>query len=244
MNTVLGNYKEGLNISSYTLFHFTNKYEIIEKILTPQTSGLKFSRIYEKIPGTKLAYYTDSISFCDIPLSMIKNHVNWYGAYAIGLKKSVAKKLGATPVFYCHSKTVGIPHSNNKKSKEFYENCPWFTSRIKQSYGKQAFENNGEISYKNRKFYNEREWRIIASFENMELIDYQKESDLMNYLSNNPSKKQFDNVRFNIEDIEYIILEKSSDISQFMNFITQNYKKKVNEILTKVLFFDKLKNDL
>ncbi|MBQ8422446.1 MAG: hypothetical protein IJX11_09325 [Bacteroidales bacterium] len=247
MNSTIGSYPERTNISSQTLFHFTSSYNVIEKILSPSSgqkiSGFKFSKIYEKIAGTKLAYFVDSISFCDIPLSMVKNHVNWYGAYAIGIKRSALKILGASPVFYSHSKTDRIPHNSNSNSIEFFKSSPWFTSRLKQVYGKQVFENDGELYFKNRKFYNEREWRIVGNIEQMEVVSYKNESELIQYRKQ-IAPSYLPNVEVAIDDIEYIILEKSTDLPNFVSFVSTHYPTLQNEFLTKVLLYDKLKNDL
>lgn len=247
MNHVIGSYPEHSNLSSSTLFHFTSSYDVIEKILGPSSdnkvSGFKFSKIYEKIAGAKLAYFVESISFCDIPLSMVKNHVNWYGAYAIGIKKSVLKVLGISPVYYSHSKTKGIPHNSASSSINFYKSVPWFTSRLKQVYGKQVFENNGILSFKNRKFYNEREWRIVGDFDKIEIITYKNEMELIQYRKQIASNN-LPNIEVNIDDIEYIILEKSDDLKKFVPFVYKHYPNLQNEILAKVLLYDKLKNDL
>lgn len=247
MNDTIGSYNERSNLSSYTLFHFTSSYDIIEKILTPSSNnrikGFKFSKIYEKISGTKLAYFVDSISFCDIPLSMVKNHVNWYGAYAIGIKRKALKELGASPVYYSHSKTAGIPHNSKSKSLDFYKSSPWFTSRLKQVYGNQVFDNNGKLYFKKRKFYNELEWRIVGNVEQMEIITYKNEQELIQYRQN-ILQSNLANIEVNIDDIEYIILEKSADLKSFITFVSKYYPDLQNEFLAKVLLYEKLKNDL
>ena len=247
MRNKLGSYPERTNISSQTLFHFTDSYDVIEKILSPSSdhkiSGFKFSKIYEKIPGTKLAYFVDSVSFCDIPLSMVKNHVNWYGAYAIGIKCSAIKALGASPVYYSHSKTVGIPHNISSHSIEFYKDIPWFTSRLKQFYGKQVFDDNGILSFKNRKFYNEREWRIVGNMGQIEVIQYKNEKELIQY-KNSLIPNALPNVEVDIDDIEYIILEKSHDLESFAAFLGLHYPGLQNKFMSKVLLYDKLKKDL
>ena len=247
MNNILGSYPERSNLSSHTLFHFTSAYNVIEKILTPvspqRISGFKFSKIYEKIAGTKLAYFVDSISFCDIPLSMIKNHVNWYGAYAIGVKRSALKTLGASPVYYTHSRTEGIPHNSSSNSVAFYDSVPWFTSRLKQVYGKQVFDNGGNLTFKNRKFYNEREWRIVGNVNQLDVITYRNESELIKYKKQIPSSN-LQNIEVGIDDIEYIILERTADLHNFILFVNKFYPTSQNELLAKVLLYDKLKNDL
>jgi len=86
-------------LSSHSLFHFTHRYETIQKIIR---NGFKYSIIGEKILEKKIFYTVPSISFCNIPLSSIQEHVSWYGGYGIGVSPKFAKSINATPVIYYH----------------------------------------------------------------------------------------------------------------------------------------------
>ena len=91
------NHKE--NLSSSVLFTFTPKMEymldMIIKGIVPRYS-------YERLPGSKKNYIVPMKFFCDIPLGKVKNHMQRYGYYGIGLKKSFLQEHGATPVIYIH----------------------------------------------------------------------------------------------------------------------------------------------
>jgi hypothetical protein len=86
-------------LSSDTLFHFTtwdNLIGILENEFYPKFSLEKFS-FKNNISNISAV---PMISFCDIPLSQIKLHVNRYGSYGIGLKKEWGITKGINPVLY------------------------------------------------------------------------------------------------------------------------------------------------
>jgi hypothetical protein len=49
-------------------------------------------------------YSIPMVCFCDLPLSLIRKHLDEYGGFGIGLRKSWGVKHGVEPVFYTHSK--------------------------------------------------------------------------------------------------------------------------------------------
>lgn len=101
------------NLSSQTLFHFTPSLDNLKGILS---GGIRYGMFAEKLPKGKMAYFVRGISFCNIPLSMISEHVDWYGTYAIGLKRSKLREIGTSPVFYVHSDTKMFPTKERSRS--------------------------------------------------------------------------------------------------------------------------------
>jgi hypothetical protein len=80
------------------------------------------------------------VCFCDIPLSSIRNHINVYGRYAIGLSKEWGKKKHISPVMYALSNSISAKvirkslstiekciHKSNKHVQTLYSNNPTYT---------------------------------------------------------------------------------------------------------------------
>jgi hypothetical protein len=100
------------NISSNVLFHFTKSLDNIVDILT---SGFYPHYCPEYLLGP--TYTADALTdnppshaasmvcFCDLPLSLIKSHLNEYGQFGIGLKKQWGINHGVSPVFYIHDQS-------------------------------------------------------------------------------------------------------------------------------------------
>ncbi len=80
-------------LSSNSLIHLTQKKEALIGILE---NNFKIKYCYEIINTSsgKINAAFPMVSFCDIPLSQIKEHINKYGSYGIGLKKNGRIKMG------------------------------------------------------------------------------------------------------------------------------------------------------
>src|ERR1035437_3707797 len=95
------------NISSNVLFHFTKSLENIVDILT---SGFYPHYCPEYLfgplhiaaasSGMPPAHAAPMVCFCDLPLSLIRKHLDEYGQFGIGLNKKWRINNGVTPVFY------------------------------------------------------------------------------------------------------------------------------------------------
>ncbi len=90
-----------MNPKSHTLFHFTKSSETLHKILLggfwPRYC-LEDVRWLEYEEFDFVAY--PMVCFCDIPLSRIDEHVEFYGEYGIGVTKEWAESIKATPIQY------------------------------------------------------------------------------------------------------------------------------------------------
>ncbi len=221
-------------LSSYTLFHFTSSLENLGSILK---GGLRYSWIAEKLPIPRVGYLLQSICFCNIPLSMIEEHTDWYGRYAIGFKRSFLRKNGASPVFYLHSDSAllyrGIEVEKSYNKEKF---LPYF----KLYYGKQYHSGAGKHKFK--KFYDEKEWRIFVG--NAEVVRFKDMNELERLRQNKKLiVKEEKMMRISPEMIEYIILEKPTDLSDFKDFIKNNNVQMLEDMLTKVLFYNQIRRD-
>lgn len=226
---------DNANISSYTLFHFTNSLENLLGILE---KGLKYSLLYEKIPTHKMAYFTKCACLCDIPLSLISKHVSTYGKYAIGVRRGskIAKK--AVPVFYVKDSIC-----NGGKPIDFYNNNRLITCRLKPLKGKFI---KGGMKYSRIRFYDEKEWRIYPDDNIMYIQKYKNEDELQVMLQEYQSKEEkslyekFDIVN----DLEYIILSDENDLGNLLSFLKKHSPSYIDFILPKVLFYNRIKYDL
>lgn len=144
------------NISSTTLFNFTEKFEYL---LSNLQSGFFCGDIYEKLPFSKgVGYKVPMVCFCDIPLGMVKKHLNWYGNYGIGIKREYARSNKVNPVWYIHKDNPVIAELFKSKNHFELRDSP-ILPFLKQFLGYQKPINANKERQK--KFYDEREWRYI-----------------------------------------------------------------------------------
>src|SRR4029078_6474070 len=86
-------------LSSNSIIHFTELKDSLKGILK---ENFKVSYCLENtIIGNSLSSYAvPMVSFCDIPLSEIKQNITKYGKYGIGLTKACAEEKKLNPVLY------------------------------------------------------------------------------------------------------------------------------------------------
>lgn len=84
-------------LSSNSLIHFTKNKSTLCGILE---NDFKIKYCLETINAKRHQYIgaVPMVSFCDIPLSEVKDHIKKYGAYGIGLSKQWGIKNGLNPV--------------------------------------------------------------------------------------------------------------------------------------------------
>lgn len=97
-----------MSISTNSVVHYTDSIEKLKGILE---EGFRLKYCVEKfefIPGEEQKIVYPMVSFCDIPFTEIKNHVESYGYYGIGLTKKWAKEKKAKPgSIYCQQFKFG-----------------------------------------------------------------------------------------------------------------------------------------
>ncbi|MBD0725823.1 hypothetical protein B6A10_11575 [Flavobacterium sp. L1I52] len=225
-------------ISSNTLFHFTNSAERIISILK---NGFAPKFCLEEL-GYDLFFSKDSKSesavpmtcFCDLPLSKIDRHLQFYGSYGIGLSKDWGKKNGLTPLTYIHDNSTQIKYlmqlgqliggasatatasgSNAFKDLPMEENplvALFELSGFYKPYSGQMWRIN---TYVDKRFYDEREWRYVPFLKvedgHYRLTKEEFLNDIKRASANDTIAKDF-SLKFKSEDVKYIIVNKENEM--------------------------------
>lgn len=238
-----------MSLSSNSVIHYTNKLENLKGIF--KSEGFRLKYCLEKLNinfGKEISSAIPMVSFCDIPLSEVKNHTDSYGSYGIGLYKNWAKQNGLNPILYLEnnsyiSETISNLISRLLKLRETTEGLDNILMKetLKLLFYCKNYEGylkHGIIDDDNYRFYNEREWRFIPNEETLvekgiiPLIwgeRFLKEKEKYNdevkdlYLS------------FNVKDISYIIVDDENDIPEILTTLNEVYEDKCTSKDLKIL---------
>ena len=239
---------ETYNLS--TLFHFTKTKENLFGILKNE---FKPTFCLEKIHyGRSIwKYAIPMVCFCDIRLSQIKNHIDTYGSYGIGMRKEWAEKKGLNPIIYLNrnsrlSNSLSIIKPSLSELLKAPDNEKvgtymgfLYVSRYLKNYkGKFLKDKDHET---NITFYNEREWRHVPTTQVLTETDYLNKDRREDLSSRLPV------LSFGPEDIKYIIVNKEHEIEETINAIRRiksKYPPPVIDILTsRIITSEQIKND-
>lgn len=219
-------------VSSNTLFHFTdsasNLISIIKEGFKPRfcleshSSGLLFSdKTEEAMPMT---------CFCDLPLSNIKTHLDFYGSYGIGLSKDWGKNKGLTPVTYIHENSTQIIYlkklvayivkkaANSETPTQMPDELlDPFTLIFELTSFLKMYE--GQIwridKYITKRFYDEREWRFVPNVSNDGTTYRLFKEEFLNEVRRadaNEVLAQKHKLLFIANDIKYLIVKKQNEM--------------------------------
>jgi hypothetical protein len=246
-------------ISTNSVIHYTQKFENLKGIFS--SGGFRLKYCIENLEVNNSSAFNSAlpmISFCDIPLSEVKNHVDSYGSYGIGLSKIWAKKTGLNPVLYLakesvftknlnaqYNRIMELRKSETKDSKlqtEFIN----FLSYCKNYEGELI---HGKINTQTYRFYDEREWRYVATLK--DLNDAPRIVIGEKYLAD---KDKFNSklidciIPFSHEDISYIIVDDENDIPEILKVLNTEYEdkctaKELKILSTKIITQNQIYND-
>ncbi len=216
--------------NSQSLFHYTDTLDKLFQILE---GGFYPSYCKEEIitNGAIHSYAVPIISFCDIPLSQVTEHIGKYGSFAVGVSKDFATLHGFNPVFYLEN--LSVPNEGIFKIHRYV------LSNYASLYGEEGFNdlNIGLLSVlqaiKNHRgilkrddvnrgdyeFYKEREWRCTPLLpETYQQMYRQDEYDQLQ--KDYPTKPHIKDSRVNLplsfSDVKYIMVENDADIPKLI----------------------------
>jgi len=227
--------EKNTNISSNSLFHYTNSIDNLISILKEgfriKYSLEKFGLFDKDENDITDEFAIPIVCFCDIPLNLVQQQISVYGQYAIGLRKQLGAQNAISPVLYLpnYSETRHILNDcarnitkNNRKIREIYKSLKYaeqetMTDVINlydelidltmfvKPYIGYYERKSNGFKDPNYKFYDEREWRYKPS----RLFGFKsyltKEEFLTNDLERN---KVLNHISFSKDDISDIIVPK------------------------------------
>ncbi|EGR0761770.1 abortive infection system antitoxin AbiGi family protein [Vibrio sp. Vb0937] len=248
-------------LSSNSLIHFTNTKKALLGILT---SGFRVSYCKETVFLNNQEYvmYVPMVSFCDIPLSQIKDHVKKYGKYGIGLTKTWAEQAKLNPVLYIEKQSnIGqcLDLAYDKFVHEIEgdidhlpkaNRCFYDIFRYIKNYEADLIRKN--TVYENYRFYDEREWRFVPDtcadclMVMGEEIFNSSENDPLRSKAMQKIKNQV--LKFDISHIKYLIVKDESDIKTLVHHLKQTNGNipydDMDKLLTRVLTAEQIHTDL
>lgn len=246
-----------MNPRSDALFHFTKQVETLHKILEngfwPRYCLEDVSWLgYEEVDY--IGY--PMVCFCDIPLSRIKNHQEFYGSFGIGMTKEWGVKNGLNPVFYssdAHSIKENLKklnrfsnmHSDKKNKATARKALRYLLAYMKPLKGKMSMG----AETKEVTFYHESEWRYVPV--NDKIKDHIRETEFRvdaRLFENNEKTKENCMIKFTPEDIKYIFVKSDNDIPGVVNLIhdkLDNYTLNQQKILySRIISLESLDKDI
>ena len=258
-------------LSANTLFHFTNNLDNIINILKEEFSPRYCMESFKVIGGKEVELAVPMVCFCDIPLSQIRNHIENYGGYAIGLSKEWGVSKEINPVMYSTKESVSTKtirksldniielerggYTEGETLKKISKGSfllSHFTFFIKPYEG-QAWNKN-KFDGANTRFYDEREWRYIPEYDfftENKIRWYIEKEDFLNVNYRNEKNKkiaELSKLKFDPADIKYIIVNSEEEILTLCRQIedikgAKYSSNELNILKTRILSKEHILND-
>jgi hypothetical protein len=237
-----------------TLFHFTSTLETLMRILRegfwPQYC-LEDVRWMGDTSTEWLAW--PMVSFCDIPISRLHEHTEFYGCYGIGLYRTQWAVNGLNPVLYVspdstlrkflHELIADTKRTDDKKLKT--------AATVMMAYCKPM---RGRVvgMGKEKDFYTECEWRFISSAEadqdKFKFFLSEKEfRDEQLVEQANEARRKDQMLEFRTEDVRYIAVKSVEEIHKVIRFIDTELKLPAPErdlLKTRLIALEELSTDI
>jgi hypothetical protein len=247
-----------MTISPSAIFHFTNNKDSLKGILE---SNFKIKYCKETIKfgnRRKFSIYVPMVSFCDIPLSQVKDHIGRYGSYGLGLTREWAIRKQLNPVIYIQPNSLlfrsydqGMAYFSKLKSKDRQHSDAYMRFFDLVRYMK-PYE--GELirkieSIEKYRFSDEREWRYVPPI-NENYGSYYLESKFEDGFFRERAQAEISHLRLEFEpdDIKYIIIKDESEIREFVRHLSDVKGGKfsyhgIERLTTRIITSEQIKLD-
>jgi hypothetical protein len=244
-------------LSANTLIHFTKRKSFLKNILEGDFRIFYCKETIQFDQSPKIVY-VPMVSFCDIPLSEIKEHMSKYGSYGIGMTKEWAYQQKMNPVLYVAGNS-SLSSSYMGTLRGFFGESSWKENTKKEHLElidiiRYIKNYEGDLNRKgkiteNYRFSDEREWRYVPSLSDTYPFFLSERAFLEN------GGKDFFNeiisnlrLEFTLDDIKYIIIKKESEIDEFIKHIRRvkgkNYSSgDIERLTTRILTSEQIRTD-
>lgn len=245
------------------LFHFTDKNGLLN--ILEHTFKISYAR--EKIQGKNeiREFGVPMVSFCDIKLSDLKDHIDKYGDYGIGLNKTWANSKGLNPVWYV-SKNSDFPDGftsalnflyrqmdsilDYRKHKEFNETYMKFMDVYRYLKNYEGELKSSKLDIENYRFADEKEWRYVPSISEVEILPLVPITKIRTKQQKLEYNKKISHHRLSFEpkDIKYIIVKDDHEIIDIVNHLKRVKNRfspdEVTQLQTRILTAEQIKTDM
>lgn len=242
-----------------TLFTFCTKLEYLESPIRSQMISPRYCEeniSYLDIPKIKKIAFPMKC-FCDINMHKLEDHLSWYGYYGLALTKEWGMKNGIQPIQYINpnsnlkqdykiafSKALKIDKKGQTKSEFLMKNYLLHQLMyLKPDSGKIKNRNTGKKEEKS--FTDECEWRYVPDVSSIGYKQiYYNEKILNAGILNDISLSMLENpkisLKFELDDLKYIIIRTKEDFKKIAEFISNmNIKKEQeNQWLSKIIIWE------
>ncbi|MGP9799904.1 abortive infection system antitoxin AbiGi family protein [Rheinheimera sp. NSM] len=251
-------------LSSNSIIHFTNTKDALKGILE---SNFKLKYCKEQIETTEgiSLIGVPMVSFCDIPLSEVKDHIIKYGSYGIGLTREWAERNGLNPVLYLEKNSrLGL---SLEKAYDHFVYAPEGGLEDLLDENKAVFDifryvknyqsdlvRRGQV-LKDYRFSDEREWRFVPCYSEdipmiigADILGSNDDEDIK-YISDANDKLKNITLDFQPNDIKYIIIENDNEISEFLDLLRRAKGNKysyndIERLMTRILTTEQIVTDM
>lgn len=243
------------------LFHFTAKQSLYDIL----SSTFKVSYARERIiGGSKIKEFAvPMVSFSDLRLSELKDNINTYDKYGIGLTKEWAMNNGLNPVMYASQNSLFtenfmsgvedffklVNHSNDTTGKyETAYNNTINTLRYIKNY-KGDLVRPDKKTIKDYVFANEREWRYVPPITES-ILPFIPIGKIRTKEQKAHYNKSVGHLRLNFQpdNIQYLIVESDNDINDLIHHLRQVKSRfspdTVDRLSSRILTYEQIKRDV
>lgn len=247
-------------VSSQSLFHFTRSLEVVERILS---EGFKAAYCREEhvLNGVETLCHVPMISFCEIPLSQVKEHIFKYGRYGIGLSREWARSNRLNPVIYLQHNSF-LTEDIQKATHFFIAQCRGSIETVSEEHFSAlkslaqllAYTKNYEGTLRrkseaieNYRFSDEREWRFVPSSPSV--LTVMSDETFSTELGQRLKSVVTEGFRMPIEprDISYILVSHESELERIISAVKARRlsidEKQIDRLLTRILTVEQLEHD-